>query len=205
MRLVLIGPPGAGKGTQSQRLIDALRITHLSTGDLLRQAGQAGSPLWEKVRVFMETGMLVPDAIITQIVIDCLQEPQFEAGVLLDGFPRTISQAESLDQFLISRGTPLDVAVEIRVDEFLLLQRLVGRKRVDDKLDVFRHRLVSYREQTEPLLEYYQRQGLLQSIDGIGTTDEVFDRLKFALGRLHRGPHSAKNKDQLAGDAEVPG
>lgn len=181
MRIILIGPPGAGKGTQSQRLLTHLGIPHLSTGEELRKACRAGSETYEKARPSMESGRLVPDPIILDLVNERLHQPDCANGVLFDGFPRTLGQAEALDRMLEKQGMPLDGAIEIRVDEELLIKRIAGRKRSDDLPEVLRQRLLAYREQTEPLLEYYAERGLLQTVDGSGTPDEVFARIKTAL------------------------
>jgi len=181
MRIVFIGPPGAGKGTQAERLVARYELAHLSTGDMLRAARDAKTEVGKKADQYMSKGELVPDEIIVEIIAERLGEPDCRMGYLLDGFPRTIAQAEALDRMLAERNTPLDVVLELRVPEEELFRRLAGRGRADDKPEVIRQRLVAYRQQTEPLLEYYGKAGLLKSVDGLGSVDEIFDRIKAVL------------------------
>jgi adenylate kinase len=181
MRIVFIGPPGAGKGTQAERLIEAYQMAHLSTGDMLRAARDAQTEVGRKADGYMSAGELVPDDIILAIIRERLEEPDCRKGYLLDGFPRTIAQAEALDAMLAEQETPLDVVLQLDVPEEELFRRLAGRGRADDTPEVIRQRLVAYREQTEPLLEYYSRQGLLKSVDGLGTVDEIFGRAQAVL------------------------
>ncbi|MBN2476675.1 MAG: adenylate kinase [Pirellulales bacterium] len=184
MRIVFIGPPGAGKGTQAERLIETYQMAHLSTGDMLRAARDAKTEVGQQADRYMSAGELVPDEIIVAIIAERLAEPDCQQGYLLDGFPRTIAQAEALDQMLAEKETPLDVVLELQVPEEELFQRLAGRGRADDTPEVIRQRLVAYREQTEPLLQYYQQRNLLQSIDGLGTVDEIFARARAVLDKI---------------------
>jgi len=186
MRIVFIGPPGAGKGTQAERIVKTYNIAHLSTGDMLRAARAAQTEIGKKADVFMSSGQLVPDDIIIDLIAERLQQPDCRSGYLLDGFPRTIAQAEALDKMLAEQGTPLHCVLELRVPEEELFKRLAGRGRADDDPEVIRQRLVAYRQQTEPLLEYYGRRGLLKSIDGVGTVEEVFRRAIAALDQVGR-------------------
>ena len=191
MRIVFIGPPGAGKGTQAALVVGRYGIAHLSTGDMLRAARDAQTELGKLADQYMSAGQLVPDEIILKIVQERLQADDCRRGYLLDGFPRTLAQAEALDRMLSQDGTPLDVVLELRVPEEELFRRLSGRGRADDKPEVIRQRLVAYRQQTEPLLDYYQRRGLLQTIDGLGTVEEIFQRIQQVLDPLAKqlGPH----------------
>ena len=186
MRIVFVGPPGAGKGTQSARLIQYLKVPHLSTGDMLRAARKDQTRIGRLASRFMESGELVPDPIILQLVGERLAQPDCQHGYLFDGFPRTVGQAKSLDQFLAERNTPLDLVLELRVPEETLLERLAGRARADDSPSVIRARLKSFRDQTQPLLDYYAAAGQLAVIDGCGTTDEVFGRIQEALENRSR-------------------
>jgi adenylate kinase len=184
MRIVFIGPPGAGKGTQAKRLVETYQMAHLSTGDMLRAARDAQTPIGQKANAYMSAGELVPDDIIMALIAERLQQPDCQKGYLLDGFPRTIAQAEALDAMLAEQGTPLDVVLELQVPEEELFRRLAGRGRADDTPEVIRQRLVAYREQTEPLLNYYGRQNLLRSIDGLGSVNEVFGRAQAVLDQF---------------------
>ncbi len=184
MRMVFIGPPGAGKGTQAERLVKSYNMAHLSTGDMLRAARDAKTPIGLQADKYMSAGELVPDDIIIGIIAERLQTSDGHAGYLLDGFPRTIAQAEALDKMLAEKKTPLDVVLELQVPEDELFRRLAGRGRKDDTPDVIRQRLVAYRKQTEPLLDYYSRQGILKCVDGLGSVDEIFDRAKTELAKI---------------------
>jgi adenylate kinase len=179
--MVFVGPPGAGKGTQAERLVQTYKMAHLSTGDMLRAARDAKTPVGVQADKYMSSGALVPDEIIVAIIAERLRSPDCEQGYLLDGFPRTIAQAEALDTMLAEKGTPLHVVLELQVPEEELFRRLAGRGRADDTPEVIRQRLVAYRRQTEPLLDYYGRRGLLKSINGLGTVDEIFARARTAL------------------------
>ncbi|MCE9607936.1 MAG: adenylate kinase [Planctomycetia bacterium] len=181
MRLIFLGPPGAGKGTQSQRLVRYLRVSHLSTGDMLRAAIAARTSVGILAEEYMSAGQLVPDAMILDLVAKRLEEADCAAGALFDGFPRTLGQAQAFDDYLHDRGQPLDVVLELCVPDHVVLERLGGRGRTDDRPEVIAQRLRAYWAQTRPLTEYYSHRGLLESIDGLGSPDEVFGRIKRAL------------------------
>jgi adenylate kinase len=181
MRIAFIGAPGAGKGTQAQRVVQTYGLAHLSTGDMLRAARDAQTEVGRKADPYMAQGQLVPDEIILDLIAQRLKQPDCREGYLLDGFPRTIAQAQALDQMLAKRNSPLSVVLQLQVPEEELFQRLEGRKRGDDKPEVIRQRLAAYRQETEPLLEYYGRAELLKTIDGLGTVDDVFQRIKAVL------------------------
>jgi adenylate kinase len=195
MRIIFLGPPGVGKGTQSKRLVEYLGIPHLSTGDMLRQAFQEKSEVGILSQQYMSSGKLVPDPIILEIMGRRLDQPDCQKGCLLDGFPRTLGQARALDEFLAHRGTPLDGVLELKVNQDEIVNRLAGRGRDDDRPEIIRQRLEHYERQTAPLVDYYRRQGLLHTIDGTGTPDEVFGRIKDTLQYIaHQGAQSASSK-----------
>ncbi|MDR1483962.1 MAG: adenylate kinase [Planctomycetaceae bacterium] len=185
MRIIFIGPPGAGKGTQAEKIIAKYKPAHLSTGDMLRAARDAKTKIGLEAEKYMSGGQLVPDDVIIGIISDRLQAPDCQVGYLLDGFPRTIAQAEALDKMLAEKGTPLDVVLELRVPDEELFKRLAGRGRADDKPEVIRERLVAYNNQTSPLLDYYGKQGLLKTIDGLGSVDEIFVRIEKILDQYN--------------------
>lgn len=184
MRIVFIGPPGVGKGTQAQRLIGRLNIAHLSTGDMLRQARTEKTDLGLEAETYMAAGKLVPDDLMLKLIGRRLDEPDCQNGYLLDGFPRTLVQAEALDEILARRHTPLGLALELTADTEELVERLSARGREDDKPEIVRRRLEEYQRQTAPMCDYYRQQGLLESVDGQGTPQEVFDRIKTLLDNL---------------------
>jgi adenylate kinase len=187
MFLVFIGPPGAGKGTQAQRLVQHLDIPHLSTGDMLRQAVKQGTDLGKQAGPIMAASQLVGDDLIIGIVKERLSQSDCVSGCLLDGFPRTIVQAKALDQMLRQAGSQLAAALELRVPEQELLRRLLGRyneipnPRADDRPEAVPKRLTTYRTETQPVLDFYRASGRLRTIDGVGTPDEVFDRILAAI------------------------
>jgi adenylate kinase len=180
-RILLLGPPGAGKGTQAQRLAARLQVPHLSTGEMLREARASGSELGRRAAQYMDAGQLVPDALVTEMVAARLARDDCASGCLLDGFPRTLAQAVALDELLAARATPLDLVLEIRVPEDEVRRRLLGRSRSDDRDDVVSQRVAVYRQQTVPLLPYYAQRRLLESVDGTGSPDDVFRRLWSAI------------------------
>jgi adenylate kinase len=186
MRIILIGPPGAGKGTQCQRLIDLLKVPHLSTGEMLRAAVKAGTPEGLQAALAMNEGKLVPDPLIVGMVTRRLEARDCRDGCLLDGFPRTLPQAEILDDLLERRAMSVDGVIELAVPRDELIRRMLARKRDDDDPAIFARRIASFEEQTAPLLEYYDRQDKLACIDGLGTADEIFERVKVAVARFER-------------------
>ena len=181
MRLVLVGPPGAGKGTQAVRLAERLDVPHISTGDLFRANLTKGqeTPLGLEAKRYMDAGDLVPDSVTVAMVRDRLTHDDASKGFILDGFPRTLSQAGSLEELLAERGENLDAVVEFKVSEDVLVQRLLGRGRDDDTEDVIRRRQQVYRDETAPLLEHYRDR--LVSVDAVGSVEEITDRVSGAL------------------------
>ena len=174
-RLLFLGPPGAGKGTQAQRLAESHSLLHLSTGDLLRAEVQAATDLGREAEAVMARGELVSDALVLAIVRGRLQ--QNTGGWLLDGFPRNLSQAESLDSLLGELNQPIDLVVLMELDDAVLIQRLLNRGRSDDNEQVIRHRLEVYRQQTAPLIAHYRQLGLLQAIEASGSVEEIGARI----------------------------
>jgi adenylate kinase len=191
MRLILLGPPGAGKGTQAQHLVAKYGLVQLSTGDMLRAAVKAGTPLGRQVQDTMARGALCPDDVVVAIVEDRIERPDARKGFILDGFPRTEAQAEALDRMLSTHSIALDAVIELRVDEQALIKRIENRVaemkargeplRPDDNPDVLHRRLQAYREQTAPLIAYYRRHGVLRSIDGMAPIPDVAGQIEKAL------------------------
>jgi adenylate kinase len=176
-----VGPPGAGKGTQAQRLAERLGVPHISTGDLFRANLKEQTPLGVEAKRYMDAGNLVPDAVTVGMVRARLGEADAAGGFILDGFPRTIAQADALDAMLAEAGTPLDAVVELAAPDEVVIQRLLARGRSDDTEEVVRHRQKVYREETAPLLEHYKDK--VVSVDAVGAIDEVTERLTGALRR----------------------
>jgi adenylate kinase len=208
MRLILLGPPGSGKGTQAQRLVQRYGIVQLSTGEMLRAAVAAQTPVGLKAKDVMASGGLVPDEIVVGIISDRLDQPDAAKGFILDGFPRTVPQAEALDELLKKKHMRLDAVVELRVNESALLQRVETRVaemrvrgeevRIDDTQEVLTKRLASYRQLTEPLIHYYSERRKLLTVDGMMTIEHVtreINRILTAIGAVEaKGAKAAAAK-----------
>ncbi|UCH82134.1 MAG: adenylate kinase [Nitrospiraceae bacterium] len=213
MRLVLLGAPGAGKGTQAKKLIEKYRIPQISTGDILRKAVADGTPLGKEAKSYMDSGGLVPDSVVIGLVKERLAQDDCKTGYILDGFPRTTPQAEELDNVLSGMNSPLDVALSVDVDKDDLMKRLTGRRtcrgcqqmynihfsapkkdgvcdkcggelyqRDDDQEDTIRNRLDVYEKSTAPLIDYYESKGILKSVKGKGSIDDIFNQIVSILG-----------------------
>jgi adenylate kinase len=213
MRVILLGPPGAGKGTQAQRLIAKHGIIQLSTGDMLRTAVAAGTPVGLRAKSIMERGELVPDDVVVAIIADRIDQPDAQRGFVLDGFPRTVPQSEALDRLLAERGLKLDAVIELKVDEGILLQRIEkriadmtarGEKiRSDDNPEVLKGRLFAYREQTAPLVGYYANKGLLERVDGMAAVDDVSAQISRILAPA-KAPRAARKTGRKSTGRAAP-
>ncbi len=213
MKLIFFGPPGSGKGTQAQRLHDRLGLAHLSTGDMLRAAIEAGTEVGRRAKAIMEAGALVPDEVVIGIIAERVEQPDCADGFMLDGFPRNLAQADALEALLAGKGMAVDRVIEIQVDDDILVRRVAGRftcaacgagyhdefqptktagtcdqcggteftRRPDDNAETMRARLKTYHDQTAPLLPYYRDKGLLSSVDGMASVDDVADQIGAAL------------------------
>jgi adenylate kinase len=182
VRVVLLGPPGAGKGTQAQKLSEKLGIPQISTGDLFRKNISEGTPLGVEAKRYLDAGDLVPSSLTNALVEDRIGQPDATGGFILDGYPRSVEQAQALDDMLKKHDTKLDAVLEFQVSENELLERLKSRGRADDTEEVIHNRMQVYRDETEPLLEYYSHNNLLP-VDAVGSLDEVFARALRALGK----------------------
>ena len=177
-RLIFLGPPGAGKGTQAKRLADLLGIPHISTGDILRSAIAQSTPLGQKAQSYMDKGELVPDELLLDLIHDCLMQPEAQNGWILDGFPRNASQATFLEKQLHDLNQALDYAVNLDVPDAVLMTRLMSRGRLDDTPETIRKRLEVYRDETEPVIGFYRERSSLRVVDGDRPVEEVTQSLK---------------------------
>jgi adenylate kinase len=208
MRLILLGPPGAGKGTQAQRLVNKHKIVQLSTGDLLRAAVKAGTSIGLQAKDIMDRGELVPDEVVVGIVADRIEEPDAKKGFILDGFPRTVPQAEALDRMLEEKGLALDGVIELKVDDAMLLDRIEKRVhetiargepvRADDNPETLKRRLNAYYAQTAPLTAYYAQKGRLSSLDGMASIERVAQAIDQVLEAkdVTKAPRAAPGPDR---------
>lgn len=193
MRLVLLGPPGSGKGTQAERLVEALHVPHLSSGHLLREAVAARTPLGRQAKPIIERGGLVPDRLVSDMIAERIQRKDAEHGFILDGFPRTVQQAKMLEQALAKQGQELDAVLQIAVTEEALIGRVLRRAREakergevarpDDDPEIFKQRMASYRAETEPVIEHYRKLGKLRTVNGDLPVPAVTQQLLAAIGR----------------------
>ena len=202
MRMILVGPPGAGKGTQAARLVDTFKIPHISSGDMLRAAKKEGTPLGLEAKTYMDAGQLVPDDLVIRMILDRIAKPDCANGFMLDGFPRTRPQAEALDIAMKSAGVALDAVVLIEVPDALIIERTTGRRsdpktgaiyhikynpppaglevvhRSDDTVEACTTRLAKYHSETAPIVPFYEHKKILKRVDGVGDPDEVTTRIK---------------------------
>jgi adenylate kinase len=214
MRVILLGPPGAGKGTQAKELVSKYGIVQLSTGDMLRAAIAADTPIGRKAKDVMARGALVPDDVVVAIVADRIGQPDARHGFILDGFPRTVPQAEALDRMLVKRGQRLDAVVELKVDPDILVRRIATRVeeakrrgeplRPDDSPEVLKQRLAAYGALTAPLVAYYKAQGTLRSVDGMASIEEVAAAIGRALADAAFRPSPARTGSGATGKAGTP-
>lgn len=207
MRMILVGPPGAGKGTQAAKLVDTYKIPHISTGDMLRAAVKEGTELGKQADEFMKKGALVPDDVVIGMVVERIAKPDCENGFMLDGFPRTTPQADALDKALTAASVDLDVVLLIEVPDELIVERITGRRsdpetgtiyhlkfnpppadvadrvvqRKDDTEEACKKRLDKYHAETAPIVPFYEAKGILKRVDGVGSPDEVTQRIRTAL------------------------
>jgi len=202
MRLILLGPPGAGKGTQASNLVEKFGIVQLSTGDMLRAATAAGTPVGLHAKEIMAHGELVPDDIVVEIVADRISQPDAHNGFILDGFPRTVPQSEALDRMLHQKKLDLDAVIELKVDEGILLKRIQKRAaemaargealRADDNAEALHKRLEAYRRQTAPLIAFYADKGILRTVDGMAGIEDVAKAIEQVLaGREQQGARAS--------------
>ncbi len=190
MNIILLGPPGAGKGTQAKLLEDTRGMKQLSTGDMLRAEITAQSPLGQKVKAIMDSGALVSDDIVIEMISNRIDQPDCKGGFILDGFPRTVAQAEALDKMLAGKGRDLDAVIELAVDEGILLSRIqkraaesAGNVRADDNEEALKKRLGVYRDQTAPIIPYYEGKGMLRRVDGMAEISEVTHQIGDVLAQ----------------------
>jgi adenylate kinase len=209
MRLILLGPPGAGKGTQAKNLVDKHGIVQLSTGDMLRAAAAAGTPVGMRAKETMARGELVPDDVVVAIVADRIAQPDAKNGFILDGFPRTVPQAEALDRMLHQKGLDLDAVIELKVDEGILLKRIEKRiaemaargeaLRADDNPEALHKRLEAYRIQTAPLIAFYAGKGTLRTVDGMVPIADVAKAIDLVLAEAEQSNHRRRAERRSTG------
>ncbi len=213
MRLILLGPPGAGKGTQAQLLVQKYGIVQLSTGDMLRAAVAAATPVGLRAKSIMEAGQLVPDEVVVAIIADRIDKADAKRGFVLDGFPRTVPQAQALDGLLAERGLKLDGVIELKVDEGILLKRIETRVaemtgrgeklRADDNPEVLKGRLAAYRAQTAPLAAYYAGKGMLKTVDGMAPIDTVTTAINRILSPAATSKPARRKAKSAKGQAKA--